>query len=86
MPDLVGLGTGSDLHVPKNIAELAVFNGMPAEHQKRTVLIAQRPQRTVQSGFSNTHQWALKWKSMEKWSNPLMGWSSSADPMGSVEV
>lgn len=81
-----GVGSGADLHVPKNIAELAVLNGMPAVHANRTVTIAQRALKTVQSGQSHAHQWQITWASEERWKNPLMGWTSSADPMSQVHV
>ena len=31
------LGTGIELHLPKNPAEMAVVSGMPSEHANRTV-------------------------------------------------
>lgn len=82
----VGVGSGADLHVPKNIAELAALSGMPAEHASRTVLIGQRPLKSTQSGQAFAHQWQITWKNAERWTNPLMGWSSSADPMAQVKV
>ena len=44
-------GPGTDLHIPKNMTELSVFSGMPAEHQNRTVVIAPRQAKTLQSGM-----------------------------------
>ncbi|KAJ1442234.1 ETC complex I subunit conserved region-domain-containing protein, partial [Ochromonadaceae sp. CCMP2298] len=81
-----GLGSGKDLHVPANVAELAVLNGMPSEHASRTVLIGQRMLKSVQSGSATAHQWQITWKNQERWSNPLMGWTSSADPMSSMKL
>ena len=81
-----GVGSGADLHVPNNIAEIAALSGMPAEHSSRTVLIGQRPLKSVQSGTAYAHQWQITWKNAERWNNPLMGWSSSADPMAQVKV
>jgi hypothetical protein len=37
--------------------------------------------KTLQSGNKYGYQWQLVWKNRERWSNPLMGWTSSADPM-----
>ena len=82
----VGVGSGADLHLPKNISELAALSGMPAEHAKRTVLIGQRQFKLVQSGYAYSHQWQITWKHEERWLNPLMGWGSSADPMAQVKV
>ena len=82
----VGVGSGADLHLPKNISELAALSGMPAEHAKRTVLIGQRQFKLVQSGYAYSHQWQITWKHEERWLNPLMGWGSSADPMAQVKL
>jgi hypothetical protein len=81
-----GVGSGADLHIPKNIGELAVLNGMPAQHANRTVIISQRPLKSVQSGQAHAHQWQITWPNQERWKNPLMGWVSSADPMSQVFV
>ena len=43
-------GPGTDLHVPKNMTELSVFSGQPDEHRARTVVIAPRILKTLQSG------------------------------------
>lgn len=72
--------------LPLNPAEIAVFNGFPSEHQKRTVIIAPRPDKTMQSGQAHIHEWTITWKNRERWSNPLMGWTSNADPMSNVKL
>ena len=84
--DLKYVGSGSELHVPKNITELAVFSGMPEEHKRRTVVIAPRVYKTLQSGDRTLNQYQLTWKHRERWTNPLMGWSSSADPQAMVKL
>lgn len=80
------VGSGKDLDVPENISEIAALSGMPAEHAARTVTIAQRAIKTSQGASSFSHQWQITWKPQERWQNPLMGWTSSADPMASVRV
>eukprot|EP00694_Reclinomonas_americana_P003159 EC789435.1.p3 GENE.EC789435.1~~EC789435.1.p3 ORF type:complete len:77 (+),score=18.20 EC789435.1:230-460(+) len=30
--------------------------------------------------------WRMEWVSGEQWANPLMGWTSSADPLVSTEL
>ena len=80
------VGNGKDLHTPKNIAEMAALSGMPTEQAKRVVVIAQRQLKTLQSGQRLTHQWQITWKNTERWSNPLMGWTSTADPMTNVKL
>ncbi len=79
-------GTGKELDVPKNISELAALNGMPQDQANRTVVIAQRMLKSLQSGQRLVNQWQIYWKTTERWSNPLMGWASTADPMSNVKV
>lgn len=81
-----GMGSGNDLANPKNITEIAVFNGMPSVHSKRTVVIAPRQYKAHQSGYATSYQWEITWKNQKRWSNPLMGWTSSADPMSQVKL
>lgn len=59
---------------------------MPKEHAERTVTIAQRPYKTVQVGTKYAEQWQITWESTGRWTNPLMGWTSTADPMSNVIV
>lgn len=80
------VGTGDELYEPAVLGELAVLTGMPAKHQARTVMIAPRPFKTMQTGRKFAHQWQITWKNQQKWKNPLMGWVSSADPMSNVKV
>jgi ETC complex I subunit conserved region len=79
-------GDGSELHVPENITEIAVLSGIPREHANRTVIIAPRMHKTLSSGDKYRHQWQITWQNNERWSNPLMGWTSNADPMSQVKV
>jgi len=81
-----GLDQGRDLHQPKIATEVAALSGMPAEHANRTVIITQRILKTLQSGTKFTDQWQLYWKSMPRWTNPLMGWTSSADPLSNLKL
>eukprot|EP01041_Mallomonas_annulata_P011856 gene11856-24848_t len=72
--------------LPENPAEIATLTGMPVEHQSRTVLIQPRPLKTIQSGARLSHQWQITWKNSERWTNPLMGWTSTADPMSNTKL
>jgi len=80
------IGPGDEIHVPDDETELAVFSGMPADQANRTVLISQRVNKTLSSGDAYAHQWQLTWKNQKRWSNPLMGWTSSSDPMSHVKL
>lgn len=65
---------------------MAALSGMPADQAKRVVVIAQRQLKALQSGQRLAHQWQITWKHTERWSNPLMGWTSTADPMSNVKL
>ena len=55
-------GSGTDLHIPKNMTELSVFSGQPDEHRARTVIIAPRILKTLQSGtFSFREIFVVYW-------------------------
>lgn len=82
----MGLPTGKDLYEPEDMSELAHLSGMPAEHANRSVIIAQRWLKTTQQGDKFSNQWQLFWKNSQKWSNPLMGWTSTSDPLSKVKV
>jgi NADH dehydrogenase (ubiquinone) Fe-S protein 4 len=80
------MGSGVELHRPKDMTEIAVLTGMPSEQKQRTVVIAPRELKTMQSGDGNSYQWTITWKNRQRWSNPLMGWTSTADPMSNVKL
>lgn len=82
----VVFGSSAPQHLPKNQTELSVFSAMPEVQSQRTVLIAERHNKTLQSGGGTDHQWQITWKHQKRWSNPLMGWTSSSDPMSHVKL
>eukprot|EP00271_Cylindrocystis_brebissonii_P011741 TRINITY_DN29661_c0_g1_i1.p1 TRINITY_DN29661_c0_g1~~TRINITY_DN29661_c0_g1_i1.p1 ORF type:complete len:158 (-),score=30.47 TRINITY_DN29661_c0_g1_i1:1028-1501(-) len=64
--------------------EIGEVSGVPQEHLKRKAYVY-RPARTAsQQGASNTLQWKLRFDSTQKWENPLMGWTSTGDPLAHV--
>ena len=81
-----GIGSGKDLYNPKNVTEVAALSGMPEEQARRTVVIAQRQFKTLQSGSKYNEQWQITWKTENRWTNPLMGYTSTNDPMSNVKV
>eukprot|EP00286_Rhodomonas_abbreviata_P000941 CAMPEP_0181290684 /NCGR_PEP_ID=MMETSP1101-20121128/1546_1 /TAXON_ID=46948 /ORGANISM="Rhodomonas abbreviata, Strain Caron Lab Isolate" /LENGTH=224 /DNA_ID=CAMNT_0023394987 /DNA_START=1 /DNA_END=675 /DNA_ORIENTATION=+ len=83
---LEGLGSGEDLYLPEDITEMTALSCMPEVHSNRTVLIQPRVLKSLQSGDSGAHHWTLTWKNQERWTNPLMGYTSSADPMAQVRL
>jgi len=70
-----------DMYEPEDLSEFGALADMPEEHRRRTVIIRPRVKRTTSSARARAYQWELKWAEGEKWTNPLMGWSSTADPM-----
>ncbi|MCL4137535.1 UNVERIFIED_CONTAM: hypothetical protein GTU68_013284 [Idotea baltica] len=41
---------------------------------------------SMQSGTNNMHIWTISFDTRDRWENPLMGWSSTADPHSNLEV
>lgn len=82
---LVPDGTGPAM--PENPVEITTLNpAMPAAHSGREVVIAQKAQVSTTSVTHKTKAWTLTWPPQERWSNPLMGWTSTADPLGNTEL
>jgi len=63
------------------------FSGIPVEHiLSRRVRIFVPAKHAMQSGSNNTHQWKMEFETRERWENPLMGWSSSGDPLSNLNI
>lgn len=60
--------------------------GIPQQQLERTVFIYSPAKTNMQSGVEKTHQWLLEFENPERWRNPLMGWSSTADPMSNMKL
>lgn len=73
-------------NLPANVAEVATLDHTPKHVTSRTVVIGQEAIHAMTSGNEKTKGWHLQWKHIEKWSNPLTGWTSSADPMTTVKL
>jgi hypothetical protein len=80
--------SGKDMYLPKNISEIAALNYQPKHIADRSVIIAPRPMKTLQSHSKFAHQWQIQWEidHGSRWSNPLTGWTSTNDPMNAVTV
>lgn len=79
-------GPSHDLHVLADPSEIKALSGMPQVHKERRVKVAPRFLNTMQSGTRTAHQWEISWPASERWSNPLTGWTSTADPHGSMKL
>ncbi|XP_055627428.1 NADH dehydrogenase [ubiquinone] iron-sulfur protein 4, mitochondrial [Toxorhynchites rutilus septentrionalis] len=76
----------STIVVPVKV-DLSPISGIPEEHVKeRRVRIFMPAKNAMQSGTDNTHHWSIEFDNRERWENPLMGWSSSGDPLSNMRV
>ncbi|XP_011633664.1 NADH dehydrogenase [ubiquinone] iron-sulfur protein 4, mitochondrial [Pogonomyrmex barbatus] len=67
--------------------DIGCVSGVPEEHIKtRRVRIYQPAKSAMQSGTNNIHFWQMDFDTRERWENPLMGWTSTGDPMSNVTV
>jgi NADH dehydrogenase (ubiquinone) Fe-S protein 4 len=63
------------------------INGVPKEHiERRRVRIFQPAKNAMQSGTNDTKVWALEFENRQRWENPLMGWTSTGDPMSNLRL
>lgn len=69
------------------VEDISPVTGIPEEHIKNRLIRIFKPARnTMQSGSANTHHWEMEFDTRERWENPLMGWSSSADPLSNLKL
>ncbi|CAK9807433.1 NADH dehydrogenase [ubiquinone] iron-sulfur protein 4, mitochondrial [Anthophora plagiata] len=66
---------------------VGVCSGVPEEQLKsRTVRIYRPAKSAMQSGTNNINFWQLDFDTQERWENPLMGWTSTGDPLSNLQV
>lgn len=67
--------------------DLSAVTGVPEEHVKtRLVRISKTTKNVMQSGTDNTHNWVMEFDNRERWENPLMGWTSTGDPLSNMKI
>ncbi|XP_033215300.1 NADH dehydrogenase [ubiquinone] iron-sulfur protein 4, mitochondrial isoform X2 [Belonocnema kinseyi] len=67
--------------------QVGIISGIPEEHIKtRRVRIYQPVKNAMQSGTNHTNFWQIEFDTRERWENPLIGWSSTGDPMSNLKV
>ncbi|XP_033101261.1 NADH dehydrogenase [ubiquinone] iron-sulfur protein 4, mitochondrial-like [Anneissia japonica] len=67
--------------------DIRAVSGIPEEHIKtRRVRIFVPAPAATQSGTNDTHCWKLEFETRERWENPLMGWTSSGDPLSNIGI
>eukprot|EP01098_Paradermamoeba_levis_P017301 TRINITY_DN9891_c0_g1_i1.p1 TRINITY_DN9891_c0_g1~~TRINITY_DN9891_c0_g1_i1.p1 ORF type:complete len:154 (-),score=47.25 TRINITY_DN9891_c0_g1_i1:69-473(-) len=62
------------------------LTGIPEKQLQRKVLIYIPPKSAMQSGTSKTNRWQITFLNDERWDNPLMGWTSNADPYSNLKL
>ncbi|KAF5282507.1 hypothetical protein FQA39_LY04914 [Lamprigera yunnana] len=68
-------------------SQIKLISGVPEEHIKtRRVRIFMPTKNAMQSGTDNTHHWEMEFETRERWENPLIGWTSSGDPLSNMHV
>mmetsp|Transcript_35843 Transcript_35843/g.93420 ORF Transcript_35843/g.93420 Transcript_35843/m.93420 type:complete len:146 (-) Transcript_35843:192-629(-) len=83
---LVRLGstTNSELATLKN--SVSIVSGTPADQLKRKYIVYRPSPSVIQSAPGN-NDWVVKVAEKgEKWTNPLMGWTSTADPLSHHKI
>lgn len=67
--------------------DVSDVSGIPeVQTETRRARIFKPAPNAMQSGTANTHKWALEFEHQERWENPLMGWTSSGDPLSNLRI
>jgi len=66
--------------------DVSALSCVPKEHvEHRFVRIYVPAKNAMQSGTFATRYWSIEWDAWERWENPLMGWTSSGDPLSNLK-
>lgn len=86
--DLLISKTGPIESLPAKPSSVDPVSAAPKQIFKERVALIYRPARNVmQSGSAQTKHWRLEFNpNVPRWENPLMGWSSSRDPIQGVTL
>lgn len=66
--------------------KLPILSTVAESAKGRRVIIYRISQSAMTSGQSASQSWSLRVSHVNKWSNPLMGWVSSADTLSSTQM
>jgi len=72
--------------LPANRKEVATLDHTAESVLERECIIMQKSQHAMTSGSGKTFAWVLFFPNLARWTNQLTGWTSSADPMTTVEL
>eukprot|EP00310_Coccolithus_braarudii_P021139 CAMPEP_0183351622 /NCGR_PEP_ID=MMETSP0164_2-20130417/26143_1 /TAXON_ID=221442 /ORGANISM="Coccolithus pelagicus ssp braarudi, Strain PLY182g" /LENGTH=154 /DNA_ID=CAMNT_0025523855 /DNA_START=160 /DNA_END=624 /DNA_ORIENTATION=- len=79
-------------HTPQqpqaDTAMVSAFTGTPKEMLDTRVIKIFKPPQGVQNATQNTLSWKIQWEDerTERWSNPLMGWTGTRDPLSNTHM
>eukprot|EP00003_Mantamonas_plastica_P004198 TRINITY_DN1330_c2_g1_i1.p1 TRINITY_DN1330_c2_g1~~TRINITY_DN1330_c2_g1_i1.p1 ORF type:complete len:192 (+),score=68.63 TRINITY_DN1330_c2_g1_i1:340-915(+) len=75
------LFSSRDTDILHDDEDLTEISGIPKHFfEERTVRVYQPAPVAMQSGRAKYQKWKLDFGNTKKWVNPLMGWTSGADP------
>ncbi|TKR93661.1 hypothetical protein L596_008074 [Steinernema carpocapsae] len=73
--------------VSNTVDETMELAGIPEEHMEaRTARIFKPAREATQTAWNNTNVWKIELDNQKRWENPLMGWSSNADPLSNISM
>uniref|UniRef100_A0A1S4B3I8 NADH dehydrogenase [ubiquinone] iron-sulfur protein 4, mitochondrial n=2 Tax=Nicotiana TaxID=4085 RepID=A0A1S4B3I8_TOBAC len=76
--------SSADALVEIKPGEVGMVSGIPQEHLRRRVIIYSPARTASQQGSGKVGKWRINFLSTQKWENPLMGWTSTGDPLSNV--
>jgi len=77
----------AETDVPEDlIHNTGVVSGLPEGYYKRKVRIVKPAKTAMQSYGENHMKWKIQFDSVNKWVNPLMGWTASRDTAPQVNM
>ncbi|KAF0690462.1 Aste57867_18194 [Aphanomyces stellatus] len=66
--------------------ECAIVSGVGEWTKGRKAIVYMPARNQMQSGTYNTHHWEIRFGTRQTWQNPLMGWTSGADPVADLAL
>jgi len=69
------------------VEAIHMVSGVPEEHTTTRYVRIWKPSKSAtQSGTADTKLWRLEFETRERWENPLIGWTSSGDPLSNTQA
>ncbi|VDK66392.1 unnamed protein product [Onchocerca ochengi] len=75
------------LERPQVPTKIKISDGMSKDFlRSRRVRIYRPAREATQSGWAGTKTWKIELDNLERWENPLIGWSSTGDPLSNISM